>query len=208
MRWLTYYCRKPWDCYFGDIFFCSSKPRTLTTKQPLAGNDTLYLYVHNIACIRLIYKFEFMYGMHMFLAYKGCFFIAEQNGHPVRLKTPKKISKKFITYITYNFIPKKQDLKLRKLHPFRGVFQLTTFLSCPRQTSAKESEKSSVKLSDLKNPKEAMVIRYSSSIFGTWIFWWNGFYVGDCTILSFFSCRDLFHGRLPGYSKTVKPPKH
>ena len=42
------------------IFFCSSKPRTLTTKQPLAGNYTLYLYVHNIACIRLIYEFEFM----------------------------------------------------------------------------------------------------------------------------------------------------
>lgn len=42
------------------IFFCSSKPRTLTTKQPVAGNDNLYLYMHNIACIRLIYEFEFM----------------------------------------------------------------------------------------------------------------------------------------------------
>lgn len=131
-------------------------------------------------------------------------FIAERNGHPVCMKTPKKIPKN----TSHTALSQKKDLKLRKLHPFRGVFQLTTFLSCPRQTSAKESEKSSVKLSDLKNPKEAMVIRYSSSIFGTWIFWWNGFYVGDCTILSFFSCRDLFHGRLPGYSKTVKPPKH
>ena len=36
-----------------------------------------------------------------------------------------------------------------------GGGSVDNFLSCPRQTSAKESEKSSVKLCDLKNPKEA-----------------------------------------------------
>ena len=53
------------------------------------------------------------------------------------------------------------------LLPFRTTFfcaskpasmgggSVDNFLSCPRQTSAKESEKSSVKLCDLKNPKEA-----------------------------------------------------
>lgn len=116
------------------VFFCSSKPRTLTTKQPLAGNDTLYLYVHNIACIHLIYKFEFIYGMHMFLAYKGCFFLAERNGHPVCLKTPKKISKR---YITYNFIPKKKTWSFENCIHFGGCFSWQLFWVAPDKQAPK-----------------------------------------------------------------------
>lgn len=84
--------------------------------------------------------------------------------------------------------PIKKDLKLRcfrseqlffvlrNLHPW-GVVQLTTFWAAPDKPVPKNrrSPRSSCVTWKTLRKQMVIVIRYSSSIFGTWIFWWNGF---------------------------------